>query len=314
MIQAMRTRTKLAGGVAVAAVAVAGAVSVLGGDDAVRDVAAPLGLTEAGPFRIRLSGPLWRDRTLRDQDGSRDIAYLTRDEPLMIAVDGRHGASIASIGLRVEGGARQVLDACAGATCPTSATVTVRPALQHQGQGLHRLTIDVRGPRGGQRASVRMELAVGGPLPPVHEGDAVAATAAPPPPTLYSADLGRRVRALVSREQRAGVLRDVLGVPAPRFVQIGELGMAGRGVGVTALLELPVPRRNVRATVPGYVATAGGYRLQSVAFTAVELRDLLVDLDLRRGRVIAAEPGPASQTSSWDPDQAPTPSGAADED
>jgi hypothetical protein len=310
----MRTRTKLAAGVAVAAVAVAGAVSVMGNDDAVRDVAGPLGLTEDGPFRIRLSGPLWNDRTLRDRDGSPDIAYLSHDEPLTIAVDARHGASIASMGLRVEGGPRQLLDACRGGACPTSATVTAHPALQRLGRGSHHLTIDVRGTHAGQRASLRMELTVGGRLPPVREGDPVPATAAPPPPTVYSAQLGRLVRALVRREQRRGVLRDVLGVPAVRFVQIGELGLGGRGVGVTALLELPTPRRNVRATVPGYVATGGGYRLQSVAFTAVELRDLLVDLDLRGGRVIAAEPGPGSQTSRWDPEQAPTPSGAEDED
>ncbi|HMJ36393.1 MAG TPA: hypothetical protein VK501_20995 [Baekduia sp.] len=310
----MRTRTKLAGGVAVAAVAVAGAVAILGGGDTVSDVAAPLGLTEHGPFRIRLSGPLWNDRTLRDQDGSRDLAYLTRDEPLTIAVEGRDGARIASIGLRVEGAARQVLDACRGATCPTAATVTAHPALQRLGHGSHHLTVDVRGPQADQRAGVRMELTVGPRLPPVREGDPVPATAAPPPPTAYSADLGRRVRALVGREQRVGVLRGVLGATAPIFVQIGELGLGGRGVGVTALLELAAPRRNVRATVPGYLATAAGYRLQSVSFTAVELRDLLVDLDLRGGRVIAAEPGPASQTSRWDPDQAPTPTGAGDED
>jgi hypothetical protein len=310
----LRTRTKLAGGVAAAAVAVAVAVSVLGGDDAVDDVAAPLGLAGDGPFAIRLSGPLWGDRTLRDVDGSPDIAYLTRDEPLTVAVRARDGARVASIGVRVDRGPRRVLLACPGAPCPPSATVTARPAVQRLGGGSHRVTIDVRGSRTGQRASVRIEVRVGDRLPPVREGEVVPAAAAPPPPSASSAALERRVQALVGREQRLGVLRDVLGTSAPRFVQIGALGMAGRGVGVTALLELPAPRRNVRATVPGYVPTGGGYRVQSVAFTAVVLRDLLVDLDLRRGRVIAAEPGPGSQTSRWDPDQAPTPSGAGDED
>jgi hypothetical protein len=51
-----------------------------------------------------------------------------------------------------------------------------------------------------------------------------------------------------------------------------------------------------------------------VRFTAVALRDLLVDVDLRGGRVIAVEPGPASQTSQWAPERSGTPSGAADED
>jgi hypothetical protein len=312
----MRSAAKLAGGAVAVAVAVVVGVAVLGGDDAVRDVAGPLGLTgRAGPFRIALGGPLWEDRTLRDVDGSRDLASLTRDEPLTIAVAGRRGARVGSIGLRVDGGPRRVLDACSAATCPATATVTTRPAVRRLGRGAHHLTIDVRDPAAGRRATARMEVTVGDPLPPVREGDAVPATAAPPPPTVYSADLGRRVRALVSREQRSGVLRAVLGAAPPRFAEIGELGMGGRGVGVTALLELPVPRRNVRATVPGYAtAPGGGYRLQSVAFTAVELRDLLVDLDLARGRVIAAEPGPASQTSRWDPDQVPTPTGAGDED
>jgi hypothetical protein len=110
------------------------------------------------------------------------------------------------------------------------------------------------------------------------------------------------------------VLRAVLGSAPPRFVQIGELRVGRARLGSTSLLALPAARRNVRAAVPGYLAAPGGYRVQSVRFTAVALRDLLVDVDLRRGRVIAVEPGPASQTSRWAPEQTGTPSGAADED
>jgi hypothetical protein len=97
-------------------------------------------------------------------------------------------------------------------------------------------------------------------------------------------------------------------------VQIGELRAAGRRLGATVLLSLATARRAVRATVPGYLASSTGYRLQSVTFTAVVLRDLLIDVDLGRDRIIAVEPGPGSQTSRWSPQQAPTPSGAQDED
>jgi hypothetical protein len=47
------------------------------------------------------------------------------------------------------------------------------------------------------------------------------------------------------------------------------------------------------------VTAASGYRAQSVRFTAPQLSDLLVDVDLRANRVIAVQPGPRSQTSQW---------------
>jgi len=54
--------------------------------------------------------------------------------------------------------------------------------------------------------------------------------------------------------------------------------------------------------------------MQSVEVVAPVLRDVLVDVDLRRHRVIAIEPGPESQTTVWKPGKAATPSGAEDED
>jgi hypothetical protein len=92
---------------------------------------------------------------------------------------------------------------------------------------------------------------------------------------------------VIDREQRQGVLRDVLGPGATRLVAVGKLQDHGRTIGASALLALPVARHDVRAIVPGG------------RFVAPVLRDLLVDVDLRSGAIVSVAPGPASQTSSW---------------
>lgn len=105
---------------------------------------------------------------------------------------------------------------------------------------------------------------------------------------------GARARAALSiirRDERGGVLRDVLGSRLPRVVRLGALQDHGRTVGATALLALPVARHNVRATVPD----AG----RPVRLTSPVLRDVLVDVDLRRGAIVTVEPGPASRTTTW---------------
>jgi hypothetical protein len=88
-------------------------------------------------------------------------------------------------------------------------------------------------------------------------------------------------------------------------------------LGATLLLALTPARRNISATVPAYVPAARpffGYLTQTVQLRATLLRDLLVDIDLDRRRIIALEPGPRSQTKAWKPNRAPAPAGAADED
>ncbi|MEA2232185.1 MAG: hypothetical protein QOD83_2001 [Solirubrobacteraceae bacterium] len=92
-------------------------------------------------------------------------------------------------------------------------------------------------------------------------------------------------------------------------MQLGELQQAGRRVGATALLALPVARQNVRATVPG--AGAGSAAGRRVQFMAPVLRDLLADVDLRRGEIVGVEPGPASRTSAWAVAPSPSPPVAA---
>ena len=106
--------------------------------------------------------------------------------------------------------------------------------------------------------------------------------------------------AIIRREQqRGGVLAGVLGPLPARIVQIGDLQDRGRTVGATALLALPVARHHVSATVPGVAPSPAGLRITAVRFTAPVLRDVLVDVDLRRGAIVAVEPGPASRTSAW---------------
>jgi hypothetical protein len=113
---------------------------------------------------------------------------------------------------------------------------------------------------------------------------------------------------IIRREQRAGVLRTVLGPHPARLVQLGPLQARGRTIGVTALLSLPVPRHHVRATVPGVGTASSGPRATRVRFTAPVLRDVLVDVNLRRGAIVAVTPGPASRTSAWSADTPRSPS------
>jgi hypothetical protein len=109
------------------------------------------------------------------------------------------------------------------------------------------------------------------------------------PPTAAGAGAQRALR-IIRDAQLHGVLRTVLGPRPPRVVALGTLQDHGRAVGITTLLALPVARYDVRATVPGAPA---------VRFTAPVLRDVLVDVDLVRGAIVAVQPGPDSRTSSW---------------
>jgi hypothetical protein len=113
-------------------------------------------------------------------------------------------------------------------------------------------------------------------------------------------DRARAALRIIGSEQRAGVLTAVLGTRPARVVALGELQDRGHTVGATALLALPVARHNVRATVPG-----------NVRFTTPVLRDVLVDVDLRRAAIVAVAPGPASQTSTWTAKPATAPPASA---
>jgi hypothetical protein len=104
--------------------------------------------------------------------------------------------------------------------------------------------------------------------------------------------------------QRSGPLHDVLGGTRVRVVAAGRLRDGSRVLGATVLLELPAPRHNVTATVPGYVPVSGRggpYQPISVRMRAATVRTLLLDIDVRARRVIAIEPGPGSVTTAWTP-------------
>ncbi|MBI5104435.1 MAG: hypothetical protein HZB46_05515 [Solirubrobacterales bacterium] len=247
-------------------------------------------------------------------EGTPDVAYVTGDEALSIAVGGREGVRIARVELLVDGGRPTVLRECRSAPCPRSATVAVRPELRRAGAGAHRVTVRVHGTSDDQRGSRSIHVTVGRRLPPLREGEPAAVTAEPPRSGSADASVERAVRRIIAREQRSGVLRAVLRDGTPWLVEVGELRAGARRIGATVLLEMPAPVRGVRATVPGYVPAGLGYRPQRVRLEVRLLRDLLVDVDLRRRTVIGVEPGPASQTSTWAPERAAAPTGAEDED
>jgi hypothetical protein len=135
-----------------------------------------------------------------------------------------------------------------------------------------------------------------------------AAQAVASMPGAAGRERGQAALRIIRREQLHGVLRGVLGLRPARVVQLGELQDRGRTIGATALLALPVARRDVHATVPGgIIASATGPRVARVRVTAPVLRDVLVDVDLRSGQIVAVEPGPASRTSAWSAAWPPTP-------
>jgi hypothetical protein len=170
---------------------------------------------------------------------------------------------------------------------------------------------------GSHVSTANLRVNVGRRLPLARESEPVTVKAGPS----RRADarlLRLRARALrvVSDERRRGVLSALLGRVRLDVRSVGALTANGQSIGATLLLELTPDRAHVTATVPAYIPALGGseYRPQTVQLSAKVLRDLLVDVDLGRRKVIAIEPGPRSQTKVWAPSRAAAPAGAADED
>ncbi|MDX6698594.1 MAG: hypothetical protein QOE65_1991 [Solirubrobacteraceae bacterium] len=293
----------------VATGAAAGVAWQLAAGDTVRDVGVRLDLRERGPLELRLGGPLWRDRTLRDPEGARDVAYVLRDAPLEVAIAGRDGGRPKDLVVAVDGQVAARRRLCDSAPCPAHARLTLTPAVSARGPGLHRLSLRATGTRPRDVAGSTFEVTVGRKLSAL-EAEPVARRAGPPArPSVGSRDR-RRALAVVERERRWGVLRGVLGLSFYEVAQVGRLrGVRGSDVGATLLLSLPVAR-SVRAQVPAYVPdarAASGFRLRQVTLSAPLLRDLLVDVDLTKLRVVAAEPGPRSSTDGAQGVAGPTP-------
>ena len=180
---------------------------------------------------------------------------------------------------------------------------------------------DARVPRArpaGTQASARarFDVTVVERLPKVREGEPVARRATRPTRPAIGAAERQLTRSVIDRERRSGVLRGVLGGTPYTVEAIGELHRGPRRVGTTILLTLARPRTGVKSDVPGYQPDSGpaGYRLGVISLAAPVVRDLLVDVDLARRRVIAVEPGPGSRTSAWDSRDASSPTGSHDAD
>jgi hypothetical protein len=296
------------------------------GRDSARDLAGSLGLVDDPPFEIRLSGPLWQDRTLKSEDGAPDLGYVTNEEALTAVIAGGSDVGVAQVELRVDGRRqRLVRPACSEARCPTRLRLTFKPRLATELGGPRRVQVIVRDPKArGEAADVGSHVSeaaltvnVGRRLPLAREGEPVTVTVSRSNES--RARLRRlRVKALrvLSAERRRGVLGELLGRARLGVSDVGVLTANGQPVGATLLLELAPHRRHVTATVPAYVPALRGseYRPQTVRVSATVLRDLLVDVDLGRRKVIAIEPGPRSSTKAWAPSRAAAPAGAADED
>jgi hypothetical protein len=314
----MSPRTRRLGAASVALVAVAATVLVwrLGaGGDTTRDIGARLDLVDEGPFALRLGGALWSSRTLRDQEGAPDVAYVTGDEPLIVDVAGRGGRRPATVEVRVDGRRAPRTPLCDAGACRTHARITAAPVAE-RGAGRHRVTVIARGAPGRDAAQAAFEVTVVEQLPVVRESEPIARrTSGVPPPAI---DAARRQLALslIDRERRSGALRGVLGATPYTVGAIGDLRHGTRRIGATVLLRLARARTNVTADVPGYRSGAGpaGYHLGVISLSAPVLRDLLVDVDLASRRIIAVEPGPDSRTDGWDTKDTSSPTGAKDED
>jgi hypothetical protein len=287
-----------------------------GGGDTARDLGARLDLVDDGPFALRLGGALWDSRTLRDRDGAPDLAYATGDEPLTVDVTGRGGRRAAAVELRVDGRLAARRAFCDAGACPRHARITVVAPVAERGSGRHGVTVIALGRTGRETARARFEITVVERLPKVREGEPVARRATRPTRPAIGAAERQLTRSVIDRERLSGVLRDVLGRTPYTVDAIGELHRGPRRVGTTILLSLARARTGVTSDVPGYRPDPGpaGYRLGVIRLSAPVLRDLLVDVDLARRRVIAVEPGPRSRTSGWDSRDASSPTGSHDAD
>lgn len=269
-------------------------------------------------FAIALSGPLWDDRTLRGEDRAPDAAFVTADKALTVRARGRGQARVAAISVRVDGRPAGRVHARCSPLCPAVFAATLSPSLRAAGlrPGPRRVEVTVAGERPQDSAKVVLEVFVADRVPPAFEAEP-GTVGSPPPAGALPRDRRARALAVVDRARRAGVLAHLLGASTPRLLQAGALRAGSRVVGVTLLYRVEPVVRDVTATLPAYApdpAAPGRYADQQVTMTAARLADLLVDVDLRRRRIIAISPGPASRTTRWRETGPPTPAGGEDED
>lgn len=302
---------------AVVAVAIVALVWALRAGDAPLDELGRDG--EDAPFDIRPGGELFRDRIVVDEEGAPDAGYVFHDLPLTIGVAGRKRGTVAAIEVKVDGRTqRRRRIRCIAGRCPRRAQWTVTPSLAALAAGEHEVTIAVTGPAApntrAARAVKTFRVRTGNEPPPRAEAATPSSTSGSDPAALPPSARRRALR-IVRLASRRGPLASVVGTQKPLVLALGSLDVAGRRRGATALLQLKAPRRDVVARVPAYTAR----RPDRIVATSVnlrvrELRDLLIDIDLTTGRVIAIEPGPLSRTERWQPSGPLPQPGVEDED
>lgn len=278
------------------------------GRDSTRDVGVRLDLVEDGPLQLRLGGELWRDRTERGEDDAPDVAYVPRGASLTVGVAGRDGRRPAVLSVSFDGRVITQRRLCHATSCPTVARATFEPG-RSASLGRHRVTVEARGGAPGQVVRTSFEVTIG-TEPVVLEGELVARRSERPSRSSLGRSERRDTLAIIERERRAGTLRRVLGRTRFRVAQIGRLTTGGRPRGTTVLLDLRQVRRRVRARVPLYLpmtSVTARFRLRRVILSAPVLRDLLVDVDVMDGRVVAVQPGPRSRTDRHQQRVGPTP-------
>ncbi len=301
-------------GVGVVAVAV---IARGGGGDATRDVATSLGLADDPAFAIRLSGPLWHDRTLRGEDGALDIGIITGDEPLDVTITPRR-STVAQVELRVDGRIdRRMRPDCRADACARDLRLRLAPRLDARRGGRRRIEVIARDrgappgatDPGAHVGAARLDVTVRSSLPALREAEPVTKTAPPTASRGLSPSIRRAALGVLATQRRQSALAALIGTGTPRLREVGTLRDGARAIGATLLLDLARPRRNVRATLPGYApgpARGRPYASQPIELRATVVRDLLVDIDTTRRRVIAVQPGPRSATTRWTPLRGPS--------
>jgi hypothetical protein len=278
-----RSRRPRAGALVVALVAVAVAVVWAPW----RSVTEEIGLMPEHAFVTQLGGPLYAARSLHDQDGAPDVAYLSTDAPLTVRVRAAESRGIARLAIRVDGGlAAERAMRCGPHGCPRAVTARFAPAIVARGPGRHRVAVVATASAGGGRVSAtvaRFDVNVADVASPTLEVEPRRpAPAAPLTHRNPAAD------AIVRAAAAHGVLTSLLG--RSRLV----LRDSGRGSGVvTVLADVRPARQNVTAML---AQLDDGRRVQ---MTAARLGDLMLDVDVGQSRVVGVQPGPGSQVTAW---------------
>lgn len=244
-----------------------------------------LGLTPDPAFSAVFGGALYDARTIRDDEGAPDIGYLTADAPLSVTLVAADAGGVARVQLQVDGRVQDTrIIRCPRGACPARVRRRFRPRLIALGVGPHRLVVKAAGR--SQRVSQVAGFTVNVGDRPAAAGEIEPRTA---PARIQSRDLPRpALDHVVEDAARRGILSQLLGGSRLR---LRERGIGG---GVVSVLADVLPTRHGVIAVLPQTDDAGSARMQ-----ARSLRDLVIDVDLARRRVLGIQPGPASQVTSW---------------